>query len=325
MRALKTMKMAGIAASLVLLACTGRVDAVSIPIDNHSFESPTVPGPPGNTWFDGIPTDWSGSSSSVYTWVEDSASLTFSGGDGPQHGGIGEDFGYIYQDLGVPFEANMTYRVDIAGAHRTGTGHAKLEFGVFSSNAVGTTLGNAGFIDVQGIWTGSGNPDADDQFNQLRDASFLNALDNNGDTIGSLGRMSRFDAGDTPPSGNVVVFIRHDGTGDRIQYDNIRLDKSPSLLRGDVNLNGDVDLNDLTTIRDNFRLPAATRSLGDLNEDDFVDMKDFLEWKGNYPFPGAGVGAGAGVPEPASWILGIAAGLLTACGRRRMRREHKRD
>jgi hypothetical protein len=294
---------------------------VSIPIDNPSFELPTIP-PGGQTWNDGPITDWTSSPAGLATFVETNASVGFTGGDAAQHGGFSDansPDGYIYQDMGVPFQANMTYRVDIAGAHRSGFNHATMQFGVFSSNAIGATLGTPGFIDLQGIWTGRvpPNPDADDMFNTLRDASLLNTLDVNGDGIGSLGRRSRFDAGDTPPTGNVVVFIRHPGDGDRITFDNIRLDESPSLLRGDVNLDGDVDLDDSAVIRTNFRTAVPNRGMGDLTEDNFVDFQDYLEWKGNFPFPGAGAGASAGVPEPSSGILALAAGLFTLCGVRR--------
>jgi hypothetical protein len=36
--------------------------------------------------------------------------------------------GYLYQDLGVPFQANKTYRIDLASYHRAGTGHASVQF-----------------------------------------------------------------------------------------------------------------------------------------------------------------------------------------------------
>ena len=297
MIALKAKKMAAIvaiAASLVLAACVGSVEAVSIPILNHSFESPDAMG----GFINGVPTSWTGfaTDGDLYTWVEAHAAINMgvTGGDLAQHGGMEEAGGYIYQDLGVPFQANKTYRIDLASYHRAGTGHASVQFGLFSSSAVGTDIGTPGFMDIQGVWGGSGNPDADDMFDTLRDASILQKIDNNHDGIEALGRVYSFDTGPSPPAGNMVVFIRHQGNGTRIQYDNIRLDELATLQKGDVDSDGDVDLTDLTTIQSHFRTSVASRSLGDLDDDGFVDFTDYLEWKAYYPFPGAGGGASVG-------------------------------
>ena len=159
-------------------------------------------------------------------------------------------------------------------------------------------------------------------FDALRDASDLQKIDLNDDGVESLGRVYTFDTGPSPPAGNIVAFIRQQGNGDRIQYDNIRLDELPTLQKGDVNSDGDVDLDDLTAIQGNFRTSVASRRLGDLDDDGFVDFTDYLEWKAYFPFPGAGGGArsSATVPEPASWIFGLAAGLFMLCRGRRMRR-----
>jgi hypothetical protein len=87
---------------------------------------------------------------------------------------------------------------------------------------------------------------------------------------------------------------------------------------GDTDGDGDVDLDDFAAIRDHFRTTVTSRTEGDLNEDGFVDFVDFDEWKDNFPFtPGSGSGVGGSVPEPSSLMLGLAAGLLAFCGRRR--------
>jgi hypothetical protein len=320
MRKFRAIRLAGMAASLVLSVWGTHVEAVSIPILNSSFELPDAAG----GFVDGVSTNWTGVSADgdLYSWVESSASITFTGGDGPQHSGMGEE-GYIYQDLGVAFQANKTYRIDLAGAHRAGFGHATLQFGLFSSTAIGTALGTPGFIDLAGIWSGSGNPDADDVFNTLRDASVLQKIDLSQDGKEMLGRVYEFSTGASPPAGNIVAFIRHQGNGERIQYDNIRLDELPTLQKGDVDGDGDVDLDDLSDIQSNFRTSVASRALGDLNDDGFVDFTDYLEWKAYFPFPGAGAGGGmtnsATAPEPSS-VLGLAVGLFALCRLRRARR-----
>jgi hypothetical protein len=220
-----TVKLAGMAASLFVLVLAPRVQAVPITIQNYSFEQPTTP--PGQTWFDGPITNWTPSPAGLHTYVETNASVGFSGGDAVQYAGIADNAspgGYIYQDLGVPFAPLTTYKIDIASAHRSGYGHATANFGLFSSNAIGTDIGTPGFADIQGVWTGSGNPDADNQFNQLRDASVLQTIDINGDGVGSLGHVYSFTTGAVAPTGNLVAFIRHQNNGGRINVDNIRLD-----------------------------------------------------------------------------------------------------
>jgi hypothetical protein len=73
-------------------------------------------------------------------------------------------------------------------------------------------------MDLQGVWTGSGNPDGDDMFNLLRDASVLQTIG-----TGALGGVYSHTTGGSVPTGNVVVFIRN-ATGSRINFDNVRLD-----------------------------------------------------------------------------------------------------
>ena len=120
--------------------------------------------------------------------------------------------------MGIPFSENTQYTMDLAGAHRAGFPHGTMEFGLWSSDAIGTDVGTPGFMDLQGVWTGSGNPDGDDMFNVLRDASAVQALGS-----GALGAVYSYASGGSVPSGNVVVFIR-DTTGNRINFDNVRLD-----------------------------------------------------------------------------------------------------
>lgn len=305
MRRFEAIRVVAITASLVIANFAARVDAISIPILNNSFESPSVPG----TYLVGPPTDWQVSAGLADEFVEDIAAVGMTGGDGTQYAGMDTAGGYIYQDLGVPFQANKTYRIDLASAHRDGFSHNTVQFGLFSSNAIGTDLGTAGFMDIQGVWSGSGNPDGDNMFSVFREASDLQKIDTNHDGIESLGHVYKFTTGPTPPTGNVVVYIRD--TGDlRINFDNVRLDASTPVKSGDVDLDGDVDLVDLAAIQTHFRTSVASRGLGDLDEDGFVDFTDYLEWKANFPSPAAGAVAGGSVPEPTAVVLIFTASLL---------------
>jgi len=203
----------GGAALAGLAVCSTPAPAAPVPIANHSFESPSV----GGSFAVVAPDNWV-AVAAPDTFIEDNAAVGFSGGDGAQYVGLDNDGGYIYQSLGVPFAPLFKYTIDLASAHRAGFGHGVVQFGLFSSDAIGTDVGTPGFMDVQGVWTGSGNPSADDQFNQLRDASVLHTIG-----TGSLGNVYSHTTGLVPPTGNLVVFIR-DASGGRVNVDNIRLD-----------------------------------------------------------------------------------------------------
>lgn len=196
---------------------SGAVQAAPVAIVNHSFESPDAMGGYQNV----LPDGWLAGGGLANQWVENNAGVGFTGGDGIQHAGLDTDGGFIYQDLGVAFAANTTYRINLASAHRAGFNHGTVEFGLFSSDAIGTDVGTAGFMDIQGVWSGSGNPSGDDQFNQLREASVLNSIG-----TGSLGKVYSFTTGAVPPTGNVAVFVR-DASGGRVTFDNVRLDATP--------------------------------------------------------------------------------------------------
>jgi hypothetical protein len=90
---------------------------------------------------------------------------------------------------------------------------------------------------------------------------------------------------------------------------------------GDVNGDRIVDLvNDYATIKSNFGTNVPSRTFGDVTGDGVVNLFDFAQWKGNYPFPAAGSGAISGaIPEPASAVL-IALGLPLVGGMLRSRK-----
>jgi hypothetical protein len=87
---------------------------------------------------------------------------------------------------------------------------------------------------------------------------------------------------------------------------------------GDIDQDGDADLDDLTTIRANFGQAKFLPSEGDLNSDGTVNYADFRVWKQAYPL--GATFSGLGVPEPSSAAIGLIGMAMAAGVARRGRR-----
>lgn len=106
-------------------------------------------------------------------------------------------------------------------------------------------------------------------------------------------------AGPAGVSGSNVVFNASAGTG--------VFNTGVSIPVGDVDLNGTIDIADVTVIAQNFRTDQGVITGGDLSGDGFVDFADFRIWKNAAPaslVAGLDFDALLTVPEP------TAAGLL---------------
>ncbi|QDU89773.1 hypothetical protein Pla175_31680 [Pirellulimonas nuda] len=84
---------------------------------------------------------------------------------------------------------------------------------------------------------------------------------------------------------------------------------------GDTNLNGTVDLDDLTPIRTNYRNTGLSYTDGDLNSDNIVDLADFRLWKTGLLAEGGSLAGidlsfATAVPEPSTACLAAVAGLF---------------
>jgi hypothetical protein len=89
-----------------------------------------------------------------------------------------------------------------------------------------------------------------------------------------------------------------------------------ALVPGDFDSDGDVDGADFVAWQTNFpKATGATLAQGDGDGDGDVDGADFVVWQTNFPYtPGPGA---APVPEPAGFILALAAVATMGCRRRR--------
>jgi hypothetical protein len=86
---------------------------------------------------------------------------------------------------------------------------------------------------------------------------------------------------------------------------------------GDTNGDGEADLTDFDTIRNNFFNPVLGPTSGDLTNDGVVNYVDFRVWKDNAT-PAAL--AALGIPEPTSVLLVVSALLFSVPFRGRSRR-----
>lgn len=81
-------------------------------------------------------------------------------------------------------------------------------------------------------------------------------------------------------------------------------------LLGDTDLDGDVDIDDLNNVRNNF----GAASLGDTNDDDAVNIDDLNNVRNNFDLS---IGAPTSVPEPPAVGLLLLTAIGAVLGRRR--------
>ncbi|WP_264488091.1 hypothetical protein [Luteolibacter arcticus] len=240
----------------------------TVPVVNSSFELPDAAG----GFLRVIPDSWSLSTAHTIeeTYVECLTGSGVSGGQGAQYAGIQTLGNYLYQDTGVAFSPNTTYLVDLAGGYRNGFPTGTVEFGLYSSSAIGTPVsGYPGRMDLNGVRLESGNPDADGVVNKLRDASALTTIGS-----GALGRPYSFVTGSTPPAGNIAVYIRH-ASGFRVLFDNVRIIAVPNAT--DVDTDGLPDgwelANNLSP-RDNGSIAVVNGAAGDRDIDESPNSQE---------------------------------------------------
>ncbi|MFT7301719.1 MAG: hypothetical protein ACI8UZ_000554 [Akkermansiaceae bacterium] len=208
---IKSMKLKILTTVLAALCLPGVAGAAAINVNNASFEDNALT---GNDWADGIPVSWTSQGDVDGTadpmtvdaannsyFLELSGAIGSSGGDGLNYLGL-RTGGFVYQDLGVVFQPNTTYTVDILASRRGGANTVGW-FGIADNTA--SLQGTPGATDTSVFTTA-------DTFQAV---SSLTAAE---------GNVATFTTGATVPAGN--VFLAVGATAGNVVYDLVSVDAS---------------------------------------------------------------------------------------------------
>ncbi|MDB2429151.1 hypothetical protein OAG69_00675 [bacterium] len=198
----------------VAIFAPGLASGAAIPVNNASFEDNVLG---GNAWADAIPNGWFSEGNVAgtpgapttdpnfnNTFLELSSAIGASGGDGPNNLGI-RTGGLIYQDLGVLFQPNTTYTVDIM-ANRRGAANNVGYFGL--ADITGATMGTAGAFNSSEVTTS----------NQFFAVSSLDP---------AAGNVATFTTGANVPAGNVILAVG--ATTGNVVFDLVSVDATSNI------------------------------------------------------------------------------------------------
>ncbi|MEM7383360.1 MAG: LamG-like jellyroll fold domain-containing protein, partial [Verrucomicrobiota bacterium] len=203
-----------LAASFFLLLGQGAF-AAPIPVTNASFETPALD---AGGWNNDL-SDWLGQAGPS----DGGAFIEYIDGfvsDGSQHVGTQNGY-YVFQNLGVPWEANATYTLTV------GVGNRNANFSPAGALAIIglTTLDAAPAVD-NSLGAANGNELADSAVaSMMADSGAYDASSFNDVTL-------TFETGATVPAGNIVIFLGDDASDGRAHFDNVRLDVEAAAAAG---------------------------------------------------------------------------------------------
>ncbi len=209
---MKKIKFKIVKAVLVALCVPSMAGAASITVNNASFEDNDIRANSGSAWADGIPDNWTSQGGVAGTpdlltvdgannnyFLEESLDIGSTGGDGVNYLGL-RTGGFVYQDLGVVFQPDTTYTVDLLVSRRGGANTVGF-FGIADGSA--TLLGTPGATDTSAFTTA-------DQF------LAVSSLDP------AQGNIATFTTGAVVPAGN--VFLAVGATTGNVIYDFVSVD-----------------------------------------------------------------------------------------------------
>ncbi len=213
------MKIKILSAFCAVICLPSIAGGAAITVNNASFDDNVLSDFTANTWADAVPNGWNSQGGGAGTpgpaaptvdgannnyFLELSSAILANGGDGLNNLGL-RTGGYIYQDLGILFQPNTTYTVDIM-VNRRGAANTVGWFGIADDTA--SLLGTAGATDSSQIGTS-------DQF------FAVSSLDP------AAGNVATFTTGAVVPGGNVYLAIG--ATTGNVVYDLVSVDASPAI------------------------------------------------------------------------------------------------
>jgi hypothetical protein len=113
-----------------------------------------------------------------------------------------------------------------------------------------------------------------------------------------------------------ITLVDNGGPNQRVVLDGVNIKASP-LVSGDANLDGRVDVNDLTIVLSHYGHGGLAGNQGDFNGDLFVDVNDLTVVLTNYGRTSGTAIAMAPEPSTLAILLAAALGLLATVGWRR--------
>ncbi len=216
-----------LATAALCLTLPGRLTAAPIEVNNHSFETPAL-GAGG--WTNDLPPT---TGPDDPQWQDPPNPVTgnrfieFIGGffsEGNQH--IGAAAGhYIFQNLGIPFEPNTTYTLTVGVGYRNPNQSGAESFSVIGLTSI------QGAPDAANLLTGATTQaqlTADPLLAEASTSVDSVAL-NNAQIHTYTDVQVEYTTDDSPPSGNIVIFLGDDDGGVRSHFDNVRLEAVTAL------------------------------------------------------------------------------------------------
>ena len=210
-------------ASMTILFGIAVLDAAPIPVNNASFEKPTL-GSGG--WTNNLLDPALGATDPQWTGRDGNNDgdtfVEYIGGfrsEGNQHLGMANGY-FVFQNLGIPYAAKTTYKLTVAVGYRNAN-----QSGTLSTTVIGLTALAEPPSDTN-VLAGTNTND------QLAIDTLLAASSTSVDSVAlnsaTAGRFTdvttQYTTGATPPVGNIVVFIGDDVGGARSHFDNVRLE-----------------------------------------------------------------------------------------------------
>jgi hypothetical protein len=203
-----------ITSASTLLAGMISVHAAALNIVNPGFESDLATAQGNGGWSDAVPTGWSDPQG-----ADNTNFLETIGGfasEGQVHLGFdGNEFGMVYQDLGVAWAPNTTYTLTVGVGRRGGFGAGLGRFGLGSS------------LDV----LPASGPSPDGPYSLHTPSVFFSDFDTAtvAVTDGTFSdAVFSFTTGAIAPAGNVRVSVQ-EISATRIHVDNFRLDATAAV------------------------------------------------------------------------------------------------